>query len=152
MAIRGRKPKPLALRVLAGEDCRSAPSPHPRRGIPERPDYLDAFGREAWDRLIPKLDELGILSEVDSEAIVLYCQAYSRWRLASLDIAKNGVTTMSAFDSVKSNPAVAVAVQAERMMASILTEFGMTPSSRSRVKVDTTSRDALGEFLSKGKG
>jgi phage terminase small subunit len=58
---------------------------------------------------------------------------------------------MTAADNPNTNPAVVAASQAERLMVSILAELGMTPASRSRVKVDTTSLDPLGQFLAERK-
>ncbi len=154
MSNRGRKPRPTDLKILSGDraDRVNRSEPKPRRSAPVCPDHLDEWGREAWDRITRQLGELGILSASDSDAIALYCATYSRWRAARREIAQTGITATTDLGSLKSNPAVAVATQAERMMASLLAEFGLTPSSRSRVKADTKAQDALGEFLARRKG
>jgi P27 family predicted phage terminase small subunit len=154
MAKPGRKPKPTVDKVLAGvrADRVNRSEPRPSRSTPECPDHLDAAGREAWARIVPKLDALGVLTEMDGEALALYCGAYSRWRKATEEIRTGGVTTFTGQGSLKSNPAVAVASQCERLMAAILIEFGLTPSSRSRVKTDAKPQDALADFLSRRKG
>jgi P27 family predicted phage terminase small subunit len=154
MAARGRKPKPTVAKVLAGDrkDRINPSEPRPRRSLPDRPDHLDGFGREAWDRIVPKLDALGVLTELDGEALSLYCETYSLARHAEAEIRTGGVTTFTDQGSLKPNPAVAVVSQARRLMAAILMEFGLTPSSRSRVKTDAKPQDALAEFLARRKG
>lgn len=149
MATRGRKPKPTAAKVLAGDraDRINRSEPRPRPSEPACPDHLDDWGREAWADIVPKLAELGVLTELDGRALGMYCEAYSRWRRALEEIRRDGVTSFTDQGGVKSNPAVTVATQAERFMTAILLEFGLTPSSRSRVKTDAAPRDALSDFL-----
>ena len=153
MAIRGRKPKPTPLKILAGDraDRINRSEPRPGRSLPDCPDHLDADGREAWDRIVPGLDALGVLTTQDTEALALYCAAYGRWRKANEEVRKGGVTTFSEQGALKINPAVTVAQQAERLMAAILMEFGLTPASRSRVKTDARPHDALADFLARRK-
>jgi P27 family predicted phage terminase small subunit len=155
MGKRGPKPKATALKILHGDRAdrvnRSAPAAP--RSIPARPGHFDEFAREAWDRLIPQLDGLGLLTAVDAPALELYCAAYSRWRRALTEIEAFGVTSYTTEGaSVKANPACNIAAQAERLMAALLTEFGLTPSSRSRVKsAGSESDDALAAFLARRK-
>jgi P27 family predicted phage terminase small subunit len=155
MATRGRKPKPTELKVLAGDraDRVNRSEPRPSRSVPACPTHIDADGdaREAWGDIVPKLADLGVLTELDGHALALYCSTYSRWRKACEEVRTGGVTSFTDQGSLKSNPAVSVASQCERFMAAILMEFGLTPSSRSRVKTDAAPRDALAEFLSRRK-
>lgn len=139
MATRGRKPAPKPLQ------------PGLRRTGPVRPDHLDGWGEEAWDRIVPKLAELGILSDLDGEALALYCATYSRWRHALEAVRVDGVTTYTDKGAVKANPAVAVVNACERLMAAVLVEFGLTPSSRSRVKADERPHDVMADFLARRK-
>lgn len=150
----GRKPKSPALKVLAGERKervggaiqKGAPA------VPQRPDHFDDHGREAWDRVTAELTKLGCLSTAEAFAIELYCVVYSRWRKAIEGLNSGGITTTTDLGSVKGNPAMQVIAQCERTMASMLSEFGLTPSSRSRVKGGPEApRDALSDFLSKRK-
>jgi P27 family predicted phage terminase small subunit len=152
MAIRGRKPKPTLFKILDGDrkDRINPHEPRPAAVPPPPPADLDPKGREAWDRIAPKLAELGVLTEVDGEALALYCKNYAIACRAEGQIKRYGVTVKEG--SVRRpNPAVAIAHRAHQIMTSILTEFGLTPSSRSRVKVDATPRDALGDFLARRK-
>lgn len=154
MGKRGPKPKPAELKILAGEreDRVNRSAPKPARSRPVFPAHLDAYGREAWEDLIPQLEQLGILTEADGHALALYCATYSRWRTARDEIAATGVTAYTGQGSIKGNPACTVAAQAERMLVQLLAEFGLTPSSRGRLSsAQGQSQDALAEFIARRK-
>jgi P27 family predicted phage terminase small subunit len=101
---------------------------------------------------VPRLSGLGVLTELDGEALAVYCETYSRWRRALQEIRSVGVVTFTDQGSLKPNPAAGIAAQCERLMAAILVEFGLTPGSRSRVQADAKPRDALADFLARRKG
>lgn len=150
MAKRGRKPKSTAFKVLSG-------SRKDRVGLPagvwnsadlRKPDWLDEQGGFAFERIVRALDKTGILSDTDLDAITLYCVTYSRWRNACVEVNRDGTSLVSDLGGIKSNPALAVISQCERQMSSLLDSFGLTPSSRSRVRaVSGPPKDALDEFL-----
>jgi P27 family predicted phage terminase small subunit len=150
----GRKPKSPALKVLGGDrkDRVNATPAKVVPGVPRRPVHLDDHGREAWDNITAELAKLGCLSTAEAFAIELYCVVYSRWRKALDGMTADGITTTTDLGSVKGNPAMQVIAQCERTMSSMLSEFGLTPSSRSRVKGGPEApRDALSDFLNKRK-
>ncbi len=150
---RGTKPAPTPLKILKGTrpSRLNADEPKPPVVRPERPEVLDSFGLAEWDRIMPELEELGILARVDGAALALYCSAYSQWVRADLEVHIRGMLVDTGNGGIKANPAVSMAHMARAQMHSILTEFGATPASRSRVKTGDAAkdRDALGEFLNR---
>lgn len=156
MATRGRKPRPTSLKVLAGDraDRVNTAEPSPVAGAPPCPEHVaeDPRAREAWDRLIPLLDRMGVLSQADGSALEIYCTAYSRWRKALESIRSQGLTVYTDKGSEKTNPAVSIAAQAEAAMGRILACFGCTPSDRGRLRVGAKEKkDGLSEFLARRK-
>jgi P27 family predicted phage terminase small subunit len=147
----GRKPAPTKLKILKGtrKSRVNADEPKPPVARPKRPEALDSFGRAEWDRIIPELEELGILAKIDGAALAVYCDAYSEWIRAELEVAIHGLLVEAGSGGLKPNPAVAMGRLARAQMLNALTEFGCTPASRSRVKSQRDARagDALGEFL-----
>lgn len=156
---RGRKPKPTALKLLDGTraDRINTAEPSPAKGRPERPAHLDDVACAEWDRIVPQLEQLGVLSQVDGAALALYCGAFSEMLAAEASVREygllidTGITAEGATPGKKANPAVAIARQARAQLHRLLVEFGLTPSSRSRLKANTAERprDALEEFLRK---
>ena len=165
--MRGPKPKPTKLKILAGTRAdrinHAEPTLPPAR--PEMPDHLDALARAEWERLCGIVERMGVLTEADGAAMGIYCECYSKWIRARGDIAKRGLlieitrtvttrrgSTVETTGAVKANPAVAIEIQTARLMKELLMEFGLTPSSRTRVKTsDAGPRDRLAEFLSRQK-
>ncbi len=163
--MRGRKPKPTKLKILAGTRParinHAEPVPAPTR--PEIPEHLDALARGEWERLCPILERMGVLTEADGAALTVYCDCYSKWLRARGEVAKRGMlievtrtieskrgATIETTGQVKANPAVMIEIQMARLMKELLIEFGLTPSARSRIKTnDPGPRDRLGEFLAR---
>lgn len=77
---RGRKPKPVQLRILAGNPGKR---PIPvlvalPPGIPERPTWLDRLARQEWDYVVAELGPVAVLRKVDRMELAGYCCAVSR--------------------------------------------------------------------------
>ncbi len=105
--------------------------PEPR--LPVCPPHLQGEARKEWSRLGRKLREFGLVTEIDKAALALYCQAWSRWIEAEDALRNYGVVLKSPSGFPIQSPYLAIANRAMEQMTRLLTEFGMTPSSRSRV-------------------
>jgi phage terminase small subunit len=128
--MRGRKPKPTALKILDGTrpDRINRNEPAMPPASIEPPDWLDERAREHWGELAPVLQSARLLTTGDRQALALLCEAFSRFR---------------------SDPGNEKARDLYRRM---LVEFGLTPSSRSRLKTTAEPvRDALADFLARRK-
>jgi len=111
-------------------------------GRPKVPDHLSEDAKKEWRRIIPLLEQRGTLSRADGASIALYCETHARWLQAKRDVADHGIIVVTTVldrngeqvTSRKQNPALKIAENAERSLRAFLREFGMTPSSRERVK------------------
>jgi P27 family predicted phage terminase small subunit len=137
MGRRGPPPKPRALKKLEGtfrKDRDGGEVLEPPPGMPARPTWLDKEACAEWDRVVPQLEELGVLTGLDGGALERYCVAHSNWVNAQLDVQKRGRMLETPFGPQK-NPMLKVA-QDERSSARLLAgELGLSPSARSRVKM-----------------
>ena len=152
---KGRKPTPSHLKVVRGTDRadrRNAAEPQPERSRPSAPGHMSDRGREAWGYVVGLLDRMGVLTEADALAVELLCEARADWLAARGEIeAAGGVTYVTDAGLVKAHPAVAMRNDAARRMQSLLAEFGMTPSSRSKVAArgeDGEAADPAARFFS----
>ena len=112
------------------------------------PRGLDAIGKKAWVGLCESLEALDILSVVDGPAIEVYAQTYSGYHVARKHVEKYGqVITENGY--MKRNPACAEMHQHKGELLRLLTEFGLTPASRSRLVVPGAKKafDVLDELL-----
>jgi P27 family predicted phage terminase small subunit len=98
------------------------------------------------------LSELGLLTRADRSALAAYCVAYSRWVSAEAEVKKYGTVVLSPDKKFPmKSPYLTVADQAMEAMRKFMTEFGLTPSSRSRIKVmDKAAADEFEQFLGAG--
>lgn len=82
-----------------------------------------------------QLERMGVVTVVDRAALAAYCQAWARWIDAEAQVAKLGTIVKTANGNLIQNPYLAVANRAMEQMTRLAAEFGMTPSSRSRVQI-----------------
>ena len=141
--MRGRKPKPTNLKILNGNPGKRSlnkkePKPKVTPSGPYCPRWLDGYAKDEWQRLSKELKGLGLLTDIDVTAMAAYCQTYKRWREAEEKLQKLGLVYKPNAESnyLQKNPYLTIADKALDQMHKYLTEFGMTPSSRSRISVE----------------
>lgn len=137
--MKGRKPTPSRLKLLRGnpgkrKSNKNEPRPDPK--IPLPPEHLGTEGRKEWNRTASQLYELGLLTSIDRAALAAYCTAWQRWVDAEKMLRKHGLVFQSPNKFPMYSPYLNIANKAMKQMKEFLSEFGMTPSSRSRINVE----------------
>jgi P27 family predicted phage terminase small subunit len=148
----GRPRKPTALKILEGDQpCRIASdAPSGPKGAGPCPDDLGDVGRAAWTRVTTQLEEMGVLTLADGESIALYASTYELWAEAKLEVERDGLTVVSPMGIQKPHPLLATLKECRSQMTRLLTQFGMTPGSRSSLHVaGKPEDDPLLTFLAK---
>ncbi len=141
MGRRGPPPKPTHLKLLEGTfrkdraAKREPKAPKPKKKRMSPPAYLGRLAKAEWRRIIPKLDEMGILSDADRAVIAAYCQAWQRVQQYEKDIDDNGSSFITEKGYECQRPAVAMAQKQAQLLRQFAGELGLSPSSRSRVEV-----------------
>ena len=67
----GRKPKPTAVKKLEGNPGKrklNTKEPNPGKGMPDCPAWLLPEAKTEWIRLSEKLNQMGVLTEIDRSA------------------------------------------------------------------------------------
>lgn len=150
----GRRPKPTALKQLAGNPGHRPLNDmevKPEKVAPECPKGMRRAAKREWYNMVPQLMALNVLTKVDGKALMAYCDAYADWEESQKDCVKNGLVLDSpvldkdnnpiSIDGQllrvrKENPAFAVKCKALKTLKSFLIEFGLTPASRSKLKIE----------------
>lgn len=133
---RGRKPKPTNLKILYGNQGKRAlneDEPTPDVELVRCPEYIIGEAREQWNTVGPQLEALGVMTRLDAMALAMLANSCARWIAAEAMVKKTGEVLKSAEGGFYQNPYLAVANKAWEQMNKMLVEFGMTPSSRSRI-------------------
>ena len=102
--------------------------------LPPVPRFLDGIGRFEWYRLGPELIAKQLLTTVDLAAFTLYCVSVSRVVACERVLQEHGMT-MFAMQGWIPRPEVAIGRQAGAEVRKFCTEFGLTPSARTRIRV-----------------
>ncbi|SHE58967.1 phage terminase, small subunit, putative, P27 family [Fodinibius roseus] len=131
-----RKNKPLSLYDPGSGKGPSGPSPSDVKC----PHWLPARARTAFKQLRTLFTDLGILTESDRHALILLCDAWEEFMQARLIIEREGMfyeTETNQGNTIKRpHPANARRSDAWNRVRSMLSEFGATPASRSKIEAN----------------
>ena len=157
--MKGRKPTPTSLKLLKGNPGKRAINkrePMPTAGGVGCPTWLSKEAKAEWRRVSAELDKLGLLTKVDRAALATYCESWSTFVKAQALIERYGLVYMREEERFTNDdgdtvivvrpakiPAVAIAKDAAATIRAFCTEFGLTPSSRSRMTVPDVDDDDL---------
>lgn len=137
MAKRGPKPQPASVKKLLGNPGKrkirpDLPAPP---GAPPMPKRLmvEPVAVEKWQELVPLLLDLGTLTLADGEALATLCEVYAATQACLLELRASGPVMHTDLGGVKPNPAGPLYRGLVSLQASLMSEFGLTPSSRVRL-------------------
>lgn len=156
----GRKPLPTEMKKLRGginTYHRSMPEneiePKKYSKPPTPPRRLNDIGKKEWKRISKELHRLNLLTKIDTVALEAYCACYATWVQAQQEIQEKGLLVNAPSGYPIINPLVSIANTTLKNMYKFLVEFGMTPSSRTKMNVQPKEekKDPLKEFMSKKK-
>ncbi len=134
--MRGRKPKPTAAKVLAGNPGRRPLNPsepaYPA-GAGEPPAHFSEEARAEWDRVSRIMIASRVLTEADRAVLALYCSVWSKWVKADAMVARTGEVLKARDGGLYQNPYLAVANRALEQLARLAAQLGLDPTARPRV-------------------
>ena len=147
--MRGRKPKPSHLHLVngnPGKRARKRNEPDPPKGIPDPPMPLSGKKLAAWNHLADKLNEMGVLTVADGWALDRLAANFveiQEWEAIIETDGRMVDQVMSDGETVRRipNPACVNHSDAEKRFKAYMCEFGLTPSSRSRVNAKPKEKE-----------
>jgi P27 family predicted phage terminase small subunit len=152
----GRKPLPTHLKLVEAPPGRTGStrtSPSPPLAVPEPPAHLDERARAKFTAMALMLARAGVMTELDAGALARYAVVWCRWVDAEAEIKRRGPVVKTEGGNIIQNPFLAVANKCLAQMAQLEGEFGLTPSSRSRIRMaePTDQTDPFEDYLNHGK-
>ncbi len=160
MAPRGRKPKPTHLKLVEGNRGK-------RKLNPDEPEYeltsimpppeLNDMAKVEWGRVAHQLHDQKVLTDVDRATLAGYCAAYATFvqcetglkKMALQDPHFGGLMVKTSNGTLIQNPMIGTRNTALATMNRFACELGMTPSSRTRIKVGDGAKAGKDEKASK---
>jgi len=109
--------------------------PKPTIKAPSIPSHLTGEARNEWRRMVKLLIPLGLLTEIDRTALGIYCELYGIWVEAKKRLKEDGHVIINVQGNKTQNPYLGIMKGAFDQMKFYIAEFGMGPSSRSRINV-----------------
>jgi len=141
---RGRKPKPTETKKLEGNPGKrklNEKEPKPDVVIPPPPEQLEGVALDEWYRITPELQKLRMITALDRAPLVALCQAWGDYIKACEKLEDEGEVLMSDKGNAYQNPWTGIKTSAMDRILRLSSEFGMTPSARSRLKVEMPTED-----------
>lgn len=144
MAKAGRKPQPTAVKLLKGAFDKNPQRFNRQEPIapskkPPVPQGLDPTARACFKRTVDAMEAMDVLGTVDVESIEMYARLWSQYRKLVKTVETDGYVQGS-----RKHPAVAVLHETIDRLLKYQQQFGLTPSARSTLKVnsheDTTAK------------
>jgi P27 family predicted phage terminase small subunit len=148
--------------VTGNPGCRALNKrePRPPVALPSAPEHLSDVARAEWQCVAEELYNIGTLARIDRSMLAAYCQAYADWVEAEGKLKRFGKIIMSPKRTItkkrrdgtevtetsggypQQSPYVSLRNKALAQMYRFAVEFGMSPSSRSRIEVGSSGGEA----------
>lgn len=151
----GRKPVPRATKELYGNPGKRPLGPEEPTDIqleklPDPPDWLGSRAVTEWHRVGPYLVNMGLLTHNDLLTFAAYCANVQQMVEAVEDLREQGYTIIGA-RGITRNPALTAFTNAVSSLRALAAEFGMTPSSRARIRLPEDDGESLADLLEDGE-
>ena len=133
-------PLPTNLKVLRGtaQPCRiNDKEPKAPKSKVKMPTGLSQEEKKHWKSVAADLEAAGILTVLDVQALRLYCRTYTQWHKANEKLDEFGSVIKGSHGTPTLSPYFKVSRTCMDQMLALLREFGMTPSSRTRIRSET---------------
>lgn len=157
----GHNRKPTVLKLLSGaaRPDRIKNEPRPRSLAPPCPRWLPPAAKRAWRDLAPRLERLGVLTEVDGPAFAMMVTHYALAAEAAKVLREEGLLVSdpehkAADGSVpkRKHPALQILRDHSAAFRAYAAAFGLTPADRGRISVPAPDEpDEYEEFLRWGQ-
>lgn len=143
----GRPPKPTALTLICNRDHEHNSQCTTGRRVPNSqeptvpadyvppPDWLSDHCKEAYNAMVPQLIKAGLWSSIDMRGLAIMLDQYETAIECRALYLQFGYTYVSDAGVVRARPEVAMSKGMFDSVKKWCTEFGLTPASRSRIRV-----------------
>ena len=124
------RPKPIELKLIEGNPGkRPLPDPIEKKyeGF-DPPEWFDDNALDEWNRVLPELERMGVLDNLDRSLLIVYCSLYSEFVRAQAQSLQGELEMKQGAANWYS-----IAQKAADGMRKIAIEFGMSPASRCKL-------------------
>jgi P27 family predicted phage terminase small subunit len=153
--MKGRKPTPTNLKLLAGNPGRRPLDDEPVSPAltldDEPPSWLHDYGKEFYRDVVKTLVDMGVGTQADRLGIAALAQALAEVRFSTEKMNEFGRVIKNAKGGAERNPYAVHNVQYLSFVRQFVMEYGLTPCARARLTLKATGEkdDSLASFLNR---
>lgn len=154
MGARGPAPQPTNIRIMNGNrGHRPLPEGEPTLplvGELAPPEEMTKGARAVWERTLPLLVEMKVMTAADYDALVVYCYAVELHAMALRGCRRDGLVDR---ETGRTTPYLKIRKEAEETIKAFGDRFGLNPAFRSRIKAQAApekQKSKLAAFLGEG--
>jgi P27 family predicted phage terminase small subunit len=111
------------------------------------PADIESDAKEYMNNVLKKLEENGVLDSVDSAALTMLARNYSTFIKASKQLEKEGLTFTNSRGSITVHPAIKIANDAQTKAMKVMSEFGLTAKSRTKLNINREEDSPFEAFV-----
>jgi len=146
----GRTAKPIVLQLLEGnkgkyskkqlqERLEKEKSIQPNTNNIKAPPWLSPFAKREFKKMVKELLEVDLITNVDVNAMAMYCDAYGNYVECTKVIQEEGLmveyTNKAAETNKVPHPLLTKQKALFEQMKALSTEFGLTPAARAKIAI-----------------
>ncbi len=158
----GRNPKPAAEKLLTGASNRPIRASNANKTAVGQSSFAPPAwltgqqARAIWKQVVPQLQSLRFIQEVDRNVLGRYCQHFADWIKATKEIQALGMTVLVKMTNSEErmprlNPSIRVRDILERQLVDIEDRFGMSTLARYRIiSQQAANLNAFGDLFDRG--
>ena len=110
------------------------------------PDTFSPRAASEWRRILAILGVIpGLLTEMDKTILIAYCLSWDRWQGAEEELRKHGTVTLDRGKLPRRSIHLVIAEQAMKHCIALISEFGGSPSARTKVRFPGPDKDPQSE-------
>lgn len=145
--MRGRRPKPLELRLIGGNaGRRPLPKSVPHTsGPPKTPAGLSTAEISEWNLVVGQMEAVGTISPDNAAVVEVYVRNICRMREAEQHLAEEGTVFPAANGILMASPWLKVSRESSAIVLKCAAELGLTPSARSRVHICAPEKESVAD-------
>lgn len=138
---------PLANPQARRRNKRYTSGKHVMVARPHMPATLTEEAKAEWKRVVPELEQMGLLTKVDRGALIRYCTVWADWVDLDEKLQLTGKLIKGRRDGLVRNPLWLMRNDALAALADLGKQLGLTSTARLRLGIehdipDTADRDA----------
>lgn len=142
--MRGRKPKPTSLKILEGNPGRRPLNKKESQappGKPKMPQWISDRAKKFWKLYSNLLHEKNLLTQFDETSFAGLVECLSGIEEANEILKRDGMVILGQSGAPVKHPMANYKKEMLVLLRGYTSEFGLTPSSRSRVTIPEAEKE-----------